>query len=348
MTGWNMRAVVLHGKESAVLEDVPIRSAGSGEVRIRVERALTCGTDVKVFRRGHHARMITPPAVFGHEFAGVIEEVGPKVTNWHVGDRVVAANSAPCNRCYYCQLGREELCEDLQFFNGAFAEQAIVPARIVEKNMLLVDKCTPLECAAMSEPLACVVRGLEVAPLEAGATVVVLGLGPIGLMFVRLSVLAGCSVIAVGRRQTRLRLAEEFGALQTVDVDEHTDVLSQVRALTKGYGADMVIEAVGSPQAWTLAIDMVRKGGIVNLFGGCSSGSTITVDTTRLHYDEITLRASFHHTPRSFRRALQLIRSGDINASSFISTHISLTEVPATLQGLANGELDIIKACVVV
>ncbi len=343
-----MRAVVLHGKENVAIEEVPVLSPGVGEVRIKVERALTCGTDVKVFRRGHHARMIQPPALFGHEFAGVIEAVGSDVDEWNVGDRVVAANSAPCDNCFYCLHGRQELCEDLLFFNGAFAERAIIPGRIAAKNMLRVSSNTPLECAAMCEPLACVVRSLELAPVEPGSTVVVLGLGPIGLMFVRLCVLAGCSVIAVGRREARLRLASKFGATETLNIDEQDDVVSKVRDCTPGtFGADVVIEAIGTPEAWSSAIAMVRKAGTVNLFGGCSAGSTITLDTARLHYDEVTLRASFHHTPTSFRRALQLISNSEVKAPSLISTHISLDEVPRILRELADGELDIIKACVV-
>ncbi len=347
MTSETMKAVVLHGKERVVLENVYIGEPANGEVRIKIERALTCGTDVKVYRRGEHARMIRPPALFGHEFAGIVDAVGTGVSHWKVGDRVVVANSAPCDECYYCSIGREELCENLLFFNGAFAEKAIVPSRIVSKNMLAVDAGTPLESAAMCEPLACVVRGLEVAPVAAGQSVVVLGLGPIGLMFVRMCVIAGCTVIAVGRREARLRLAYEFGAVDTINVDECIDIVERVRSQTPcGRGADTVIEAIGSPAAWSDAISIVRKGGMVNLFGGCASGTTISIDTSRLHYDEVTLRSSFHHTPRSFQKALQLLSSLEVDAQRFITTRITLNEIPDTLARLAAGQLDIVKASV--
>src|SRR5258708_23428896 len=212
-----MSAAVLYGVEDVRIETVPLPEVGPGEVRIRIGAALTCGTDVTVFRRGYHARMIVPPAIFGHEFAGEIEAVGAGVGRWALGDRVVAANSAPCDECYYCRLGMPELCEDLLFLNGAYAEYVTVPERIVRANLLRIPEGVSYEEAAMVEPLACVVHGRVFAELRSGETVAVIGTGPIGLMFVRLCKLAGAEVIAVGRGEARMAVAHDLGADVVID-----------------------------------------------------------------------------------------------------------------------------------
>jgi len=156
-----MTAAVLYGKEDVKIERVPIPRLDDGEVLIKVQVALTCGTDVKVYRRGYHARMIVPPALFGHELAGVVEQVGPSVKGFRKGTRVVALNSAPCGRCFYCSKHQENLCEDLLFNNGAYAEYIRIPKRIVQKNMLTIPDYVSFQDAAMVEPLACVLRGLH-------------------------------------------------------------------------------------------------------------------------------------------------------------------------------------------
>ena len=140
------------------MEEVVPVALRPGEVRIQIEAALTCGTDLKVFKRGYHAKMIVPPAVFGHELSGIISELHPEVSGWKAGDRVVAANSAPCGKCFYCQNNQENLCDDLLFLNGAYAESIVVPARLVQKNMLGLKAETPFRDAALTEPLACVVQ----------------------------------------------------------------------------------------------------------------------------------------------------------------------------------------------
>jgi len=180
-----MTAAVLYGKEDIKIEKVPIPRVGDGEVLVRVHVALTCGTDLKVYQRGYHARMIVPPALFGHELAGTVENVGEGVRGFKRGMRVVALNSAPCGLCYYCSKHQGNLCEDLLFNNGAYAEFIRIPRRIVETNMLVVPPHVSFEDAAMTEPLACVLRGLHETGVEIGDTVTVLGGGPIGLMLCR-------------------------------------------------------------------------------------------------------------------------------------------------------------------
>ena len=344
-----MQAVILHGKEDARLETVSLPEVNSGEVRVRIETALTCGTDVKVFRRGYHAMMLRPPIRFGHEFAGTIEAVGEGVTDWSIGQRVVAANSAPCGECYYCRKKLFELCEDLLFLNGAYAEAITVPARIVQKNLYVVPDELPLASAAFSEPLACVVRGMDEVPIEPGETVIVLGAGPIGLLFVRLCALAGANVILVGRRQSRLALGAELGASETFDEREisENELVPLLKSRTEGgRGADKVIEAVGQPAAWETAVALGRKAAVISLFGGCASGTTLTVDTHRIHYEELTLKGTFHHTPTTFRRALELIATGAVPAEKFISAHAPLADLPALLAELAHGKSEAIKYAV--
>jgi L-iditol 2-dehydrogenase len=194
-----MKAAVLHGREDVRIEDFPEPALQPGQVRITIRAALTCGTDLKVYKRGHHAKMIVPPAVFGHELAGVIRECAPDLTDWAPGDRVVVANSAPCGACAPCARGQENLCGDLLFLNGAYAESIVVPARLVQKNLLRLKPGTGFRDAALTEPLACVVQGVEDCALQSGQRILVVGCGPIGLMFVALAHQLGCAVTVAGR-----------------------------------------------------------------------------------------------------------------------------------------------------
>lgn len=325
-----MQAVVLYGKEDLRIEDLPVPQPGKGEIVVRVGAALTCGTDLKVYRRGYHAMMLTPPIPFGHELAGVVHAVGEGVTRFQVGERVVALNSAPCDTCYFCGKGQQNLCENLIFNNGAYAEYIRIPARIVEKNTLIVPDHVAFEHAALTEPLACVVRGLEESHAKAGDSVIVIGAGPIGLMFVHVASLLGCDVIAVVKRDDQAVAAKKFGAKQTLQMEEGQDTVAAVRALTPhGRGADVVIEAVAQPMTWEWSVDMVRRGGEVNFFGGPPSGTKIALDTNRLHYGDISLKASFHHTPATCRTAFELITSGRLQAADFITARAGLQDVPA-------------------
>jgi L-iditol 2-dehydrogenase len=330
-----MRAAILHGKRDVRIERVPVPKPGPGEVLIRTKAALTCGTDAKVFRRGYHARMIVPPAPFGHEVAGVIEEIGPGVDVWEVGTPVVAANSAPCGDCVPCHRGRPSLCDDLLFWNGAYAELACVPARIVSKNLLRTDG-VPFHKAAMVEPLACVLRGIQAFLLGPRDVVAVIGTGPIGLMFVHLAKQRGARVITVGRRAERLEKARELGA-DALIVSGGRDIAEAIRLETDGaLGADLVVEAAGQPETAQAAVSAVRKGGTVNLFAGCPTGTTVNVDAQALHYQEITITSTFHHTPESIRAALALIREGTLDPERFIDGEAPLERVPEILEEMGH------------
>jgi L-iditol 2-dehydrogenase len=329
-----MQAAVLYGQEDVRVETVPEPKLRSGEVRVRIGAALTCGTDLKVFKRGYHARMIVPPAVFGHEFAGVISE--SRSARWRVGGRVVAANSAPCGKCLHCRAHQENLCADLLFLNGAYAESIVVPARLVQKNLLRLKSKTRFADAALTEPLACVVQGVEDTQLRAGQRVLVIGAGPIGLMFVALAHKLGCEVTVAGRGAARLRAARKLGAEKIVDVAGRTDTAQAVQAKVK-QPFDAVIEAVGKPETWEAAVRLVRKGGAVNFFGGCPGGTAVKLDTHLIHYSSLTLRASFHHTPRTIRRALKFIEAGVIRARDFVDGECRLSDLPALFKVMAQG-----------
>jgi L-iditol 2-dehydrogenase len=330
-----MLAAVLYGSEDLRMEQIPAPTIGPGELLLRVGAALTCGTDLKVYRRGYHAMMLKPPVVFGHELAGTVVAVGEGVTKFAVGDRVLPLNSAPCDDCYFCDHNQQNLCEHILFNNGAYAQLMRIPARIVEKNTLRIPDGVAFEHAALTEPLACVILGLEDSGARAGDTMVVIGAGPIGLMFIHAASLDGVRVIAVVKRKDQIAAARLFGASQVVEIVEGADTVARVRALTEdSRGADVVIEAVARPATWEQAVAMVRKGGTVNLFGGPPSGTTVTFDTNRLHYADITLKATFHLTPATARTAFALITSGQFKAAEFITRTASLDEVPAVFASM--------------
>jgi L-iditol 2-dehydrogenase len=371
-----VKAAILHGRENIQIEDIAPPSLKSGEVRVRVEAALTCGTDLKVFKRGYHAKMIVPPAVFGHELAGVISEIAggragspmpaahsavkdgahgvtrPTETfeTWKIGDRVVVANSAPCGECFHCRCGQENLCEDLLFLNGAYAESIVIPARLVQKNLLRLKPETDFRDAALAEPLACVVQGVEDTQLRAGQNVLVIGAGPIGLMFVALAKKMGCHVTVAGRGEKRLQTAQRLGAGKVYEVGKDGDVVKAVigrdgvppspisgSPTRRPSQFDVVIEAVGRPETWEAAVQLVRKGGTVNFFGGCPSGARVSLDTELIHYSNLTLLASFHHTPHGIRRALEFIEAGLIRAEDFVDGECPLSGLPKLFKQMAAG-----------
>ena len=328
----SMNAAVLYGREDLRVEQLARPVAGPGEAVLAVHAALTCGTDLKVYRRGYHALMLKPPMPFGHEVAGTIIELGEGVTNFKIGDRVVPLNSAPCDACFFCRHGQQNLCEDLLFNNGAYAELIKVPARIVEKNMLHVPDNVALEHAALTEPLACVLRGLEESGARPGDSMAVIGAGPIGLMFLHAAALAGVDVTAIVKRDDQVATAKVFGAGRVLQISEG-DTVAEARALSPaGRGFDVVIEAVATPETWQWAVGMVRKGGLVNFFGGPPSGTVVALDTNRLHYGDITLKASFHHTPATARDAFALIADSRFKAADFITGTASLDDVPAVFR----------------
>jgi L-iditol 2-dehydrogenase len=314
-----LRALLFHGPGDLRLEEVPRPEPGPGDVLVQIEVALTDGTDAKALRRGHPVLLSELPSPFGHEFCGI---------DVATGRRVVAANSAPCGSCAACRRGDEARCESLfPLLNGAYAEYLLVPERIAARNLLPVPPAIPPEVAAMIEPLACCLHGVERAGIERGDTVAVLGLGPIGLMLCACAKDTGATIIAVGGRPERRELASTFGA-------EPGD----------GNGADVVIEAGGTEQSWIDAIELARPGGTVVFFGGRERGSELVVDTFRLHYQELTLRGAFHHTPPTVRAALAFLASGAYPWERLVTHRVGLEGVSALL---ADPPRDLLKAVVI-
>ncbi|PZV10535.1 MAG: dehydrogenase [Leptolyngbya sp.] len=316
-----MLAALLYGKEDLRLEQVADPTPAAGEVVIRVKAATTCGTDLKVWRRGSHAKMLKPPTPFGHEAAGEIVALGAGVEGWHLGDRVVANNSAPCMTCFFCQKHEYSLCQNLLFNNGTFAEYLKIPAAIVRHNLLPIPDDLPYDLASMTEPLACVLHGAARSNVKPGDRVVILGDGAIGLMFVA-ALASGqgdwtsalhphpfAEVFLFGGNDSRLQVGEKLGAAKTFNYKQVEDAPALVKDLTEGWGADVVIEATGVPAVWEMAIACARPGATVNLFGGCPRNTTITVNTDQLHYSELTLKGVFHNTPEYVRAALNLLAS---------------------------------------
>ena len=329
-----MKAVLFYGPQNIKYEETKIKPLQKGEILVKIGAALTCGTDVKTFRRGHPVLIKNIPSGFGHEFAGTVEKVAEGVTNVKVGDRVVCANSAPCGECFYCKRGEYNLCENLDLLNGAYAEYIVVPSRIVEKNTLILPDDLSFEKAAFSEPLANVVHGVERTDIKPGDTVGVIGIGPIGLMFARLAKLKGARVIAAGRNPIKLRLAEEFShADEVVDLKKYPNPEKIFKDFTEeGKGLDVAVECVGLPEMWERVFSCVRPGGTVHFFGGCKSGSTVTFDTTRMHYGDIKLMSVFHHTPKYFREALNLIASGKVEVEKLITGTLPLEKVEYAME----------------
>jgi L-iditol 2-dehydrogenase len=269
--------------------------------------------------------------------AGTVLEAGEGVTDYAPGDRVVALNSAPCGKCYFCLRDQENLCDDLLFNNGAYAEFIRIPERIVAKNTFIVPENVPLEHAALTEPLACAVHGFEDSRPRMGDIIAIIGGGPLGLMMLHVASLAGYETIALVRHDGQVEAARQLGATHVVQSSSIRKAIQEARAFTPNdRGVDIAIEAVGVPEAWQEAVELVRKGGTVNFFGGCAKNTHVTLDTNRIHYSDITLRATFHHTPAICRKALALISSGRFQASAFITGHAHLYELNRVFEKLMN------------
>lgn len=331
-----MKAAVLYGPGDVRVEEIGELAPGPGEILVRTLAAFTCGTDRKVVKRGYHAKMLKPPCVFGHEAAGEITAVGKGVTTFRPGDLVVAANSAPCGVCRPCERGRESLCEDLLFWNGTFADSYLVPARVVARNVLPLGAVAP-EDAAMTEPLACCVKGVLEAGVQEGDRVLVIGAGPVGLMLTRLCALKGAHVTVSARRPEALVTATTHGAAECLSIrsaesglvfEERPDALF-----------DIVFDSGGAAETASLAIRSAARGGVVNLFAGCPAGTKIEVDVTRVHYEEIRIHGTFHHTPSAFRESFRLIATGAVEPKRFVSGRKTLDELPDSLINPVPGAL---------
>jgi L-iditol 2-dehydrogenase len=310
---------------------------GPGELLIQIRCALSCGTDLKTFRRGHP--MWKPPMTFGHEFSGVVAEAGDGVTAFNVGDEIMAAPTAPCGGCFFCAHGQENLCDGAigRMVHGAYADMLLLPAYVVARNTFLKPANLPFEEAALLEPLSCIVHAQDLARPEKGETVVILGGGAFGLLHMLALNAAGVrEVVVVGRGAKRLKWAQELGADRVFDA-EKVDTVAEIARLNGGFGPDLVIECTGHVEGWEDALARVRRGGRVVFFGGCPAGTAVSLDTRRMHYDNLTLLAPFHFRPRDVRRAYELLAARSLNAGAIVNARMRLAELTEVFQMLERG-----------
>lgn len=335
-----MKAALLYGVRDLKVENIDKATIGLGEVLVRVKAATTCGTDLKIFQRGYIEGVITLPTVFGHEWAGEVVEVSKELSWPKRGMRVRAGNSAPCLRCRMCQRGDYNLCEDMMWLWGAYAEYIKVPSRMVAVNMQEIPSHLSFEEAAITEPLACVLHGAEKANVKLGDTVAIIGAGPIGLLHLIVAKKMGAEkVIMSDLVEERLQIAQKLGA-EIINASQDNPI-EKVKEFTKGYGADIVIEAIGLPATWEQALNIVRKGGTVLEFGGCPPGTEIKVRTELLHYGQVTVLGTFHATPLHFRKALNLIASRTVDVRPLITQRVGLERIRDAFETLLTSKKDI-------
>lgn len=334
-----MKRVVLEEPGLLRLVEAPDPEPGAGDVVIEVRAALTCGTDLKAYRRGHPK--FPCPTPFGHEVSGVVVAVGEDVRGFAVGDDLMTANSGPCGACFFCLRDQENLCETLmdELLLGAYGEYLRIPARIVGRNAFRKPESLSFEIAALLEPLASVCFGLSRLPtskIRDGATILLLGAGPISMLWLRALQAHGAErVVVAGRRAARLEVARHMGALAVLA--EGDDLAAAAVELTEGRGFDAVVECTGLPEVWEAAPAYARKGGSAILFGGCRPGTRASFDTYRLHYDGVSIASPFHFRPRDVAEARRLLGLADLDWSPLISGRATLEEVPALFERLGDG-----------
>lgn len=332
-----MKAAILVEPRRIELRETQTPQPSAGGIVVRVRAALTDGTDLKAWRRGHP--QMPMPTPFGHEFAGDVAAIGEGVTKFAPGDAVMSVHSAPCGACFWCKHAQEELCESVMSTKilGAYAEYIEVPRHIVERNCFLKPPGLPYTSAAFLEPLACVVHSLEVLGAQTGSTVAVLGDGGFGLMHAALLANAGCRVLLAGRRAERLAIGARFGAAQTIDA-RADDVRETILRATQGRGADALVECTGQQEVWEEAPNLVRRGGTVSFFGGLPSSTRVAFLAARMHYDEVRLISPFHFTPRAVRRAHDLLAGGAFDPQPLITATVKLAEIEQVFLRLDGGE----------
>jgi L-iditol 2-dehydrogenase len=336
-----MRAAMLYGVKDLRVEDVEVPKVDAGEVLVKVKAATTCGTDLKIFQRGYVEKVIKLPTIFGHEWAGEVVEVGEGLGWPEKGMRVRAGNSAPCLHCAMCEKGKYNLCENMIWLWGAYAEYIKVPARMVLVNTQEIPRHVSYEEAAITEPLACVLHGAEEARVKLGDILAIIGAGPIGLLHLLTAKKMGAEkIIIIDLVEERLDFAKKLGADEVVNGGK-VDAVETVRQLTRGYGADIVIEAIGLPATWEQALKLVRKGGTVLEFGGCPPGTEIKLNAELLHYGEVAVMGTFHTTPLHFRKALHLIAARTIDVRPLITRKMKLENIKEAFEVLSTSKSEI-------
>jgi L-iditol 2-dehydrogenase len=330
------QAMLFYGPEDIRLEKLAQKPLEKNEVRVKVETALTGGTDVKTFLRGHPKLIKETPSAFGYEFAGEIIETNNR--KYKVGQKVIAANTAPCNKCFFCRKEQEELCINLKFLNGSFAQEIVIPADIVKNNLHNYPKAMSSQRAAFTQTLAVCLLGFDRTQIEDRDVVCVYGIGAIGQCFIKLCKVLreNITIIAIGSSEKKKKLAKKSGADYVFDYKKD-DVKKEISKLTE-HGVDKIIEATGKPEVWLECLELIRPGGLINYFGGCPQDSKIEIPTYDLHYKEVTLTGSFHHSPKYIQKALTILRSDLIDVESLISSEMPLNDLEKAFKEMISGE----------
>jgi L-iditol 2-dehydrogenase len=338
-----MKVVRYYAPGDVRVEDAPEPQAGPGEVKIRVRNCSTCGTDLKIYRYGHHR--IEPPRVMGHEIAGEVSALGDGVEGWAVGDRVQVIAAIPCGTCAECRRGRMTVCPNQESmgyqYDGGFAEYMIVPAKVLAVDGLnRIPEGVGFAEASVAEPLACVLNGQELARVGPGDDVVIVGSGPIGCLHVRLARARGASrVFLVELNRERLERAAARVAPDEAVCAEDGDVVEQILKLTDGRGADVVITAAASGRAQEDALRYAARQGRISFFGGLPQDApTITCDSNLVHYRELTIVGANGSSPAHNAEALELIASGAVPVADLITHRLPLDRILEAFDVVSRGE----------
>lgn len=329
-----MKQAILIEPGRIELKDVPLREPSDGEILVKIHTALTCGTDLKAYIRGHS--LIPMPGPFGHEYSGYVAMVGRCVKVFKEGDAVMGVHSAPCLKCKYCKRRLFNLCENIMKTKalGSFADYLLIPANIVKQNLYHKPDDISFQESALLEPLSCVIHPFRRMRMAGIKNAFIIGTGAIGLMHIAYLRMRGIDVFATDISSERLSIASEFGAGVITYQDDINDTIMDV---TDGMGFDLVVECTGRVDVWQKGIDYIRRGGVFILFGGCPHGSTVSYDTHRLHYDELTLYGSFHYTPEDVRSAYDILTEKRLDLSRIISGRFHLNEIASVFNLLKDG-----------
>jgi len=333
-----MQQIILVRPGKIKIKDVLIPEPSEGEIVVKINTALTCGTDLKAYLRGH--KLIPMPGPFGHEYSGTIAKIGKGIKKFKEGDHIMGVHSAPCMKCRYCKKQLYNLCEVIMKKKalGAFAEYLLLPSHVVKQNLLHKPENLNFKEAALLEPLSCVVHPYDKLRLNRVETALIIGAGPIGLMHLAYLKMRGIKITVSDISKNRLSLAKKIGAKYTILASKKRNIEDIVKEVTNGLGMDLVVECTGQKSVWERSVNYVRRGGTVVLFGGCPTGTIISYNTHRLHYDELTLIGSFHYTPKDVKTAYHLLTEKRLNLSGLISGEFKLQEIGKAFSLLKEGK----------
>ncbi len=319
-----MKAVVLNGPNDFEATEIEKPVIGDNDILLEMKKAAICGTDMRILN-GTKTRGVRYPSVIGHEMCGVICEVGKNVKGFEVGEKVSIANVIPCGSCPACLAGRENACMNRKAigyeFNGGFEEYILIPEIAIKSgNVVKLPENVSFTAGALIEPLACCIRGLKNAGTGFNDTVLIVGAGPIGLMHMQLSKIAGAKQVIVSEpNEMRRQVAKELGA--DICVDPTTEDLEQIiKEQTNGMGADVIVMAIGVPALVNSTLKLCKKGGTVNLFAGFAGTGECTIEVNTIHYNEIRVNGSTAYKRADYLEAADMVKSGKINLDR-IATH---------------------------